>query len=159
VPDDQDVSDPGYDGDRERCGAYGGALVVAAAGNDASRKVREYPAAEGAYGLLAVAASAPGRRLASFSNSGSWIHLAAPGEGITSAMAGGLWATWSGTPMAAPIVSGVAALVRATAPALGATDVARHLERTTSTLCGTRLRQLDAAAALLAPPAPEPTCP
>ena len=36
-------------------------MVVAAAGNDASDDVRQYPAAEGFYGLLPVAASKPRR--------------------------------------------------------------------------------------------------
>ena len=61
-----DLSDPGYDGDEARCSKFGGAVIVAAAGNDASDAVREYPAAEGAYGLLAVAASSVNSRLASF---------------------------------------------------------------------------------------------
>lgn len=147
VPAD-DLTDAGYGADQERCSGFGGAVVVAAAGNDGSRSVREYPAAEGAYGLVAVAASAADGRLASFSNSGTWIHLAAPGDGITSAVPGSGWGTWGGTSMATPFVAGVAALLRAFRPTLDATETARCLTRTTRTLADTKLRQLDAQAAL-----------
>ena len=75
-----DLSDPGYDGDKDRCSKFGGAVIVAAAGNDATDAVRQYPAAEGAYGLLAVAASSADSRLASFSNFGSWIDLPPPAK-------------------------------------------------------------------------------
>jgi len=149
----EDVSDAGYNDDRARCGVSSGAVVVAAAGNDGGT-VRQYPAAEGAYGLLAVAASRSDGRLADFTNFGSWVHLAAPGEALTSTVPGGGYGTWSGTSMASPLVAGVAALVRAAEPALGPDAVARRLERAASPLCATALEQLDAAAALGSAPAP-----
>jgi subtilisin family serine protease len=144
-----DLSDPGYDRDEARCSKFGGAVIVAAAGNDASDAVREYPAAEGAYGLLAVAASNPNSRLASFTNYGSWIDLAAPGEGITSSVPGGSYGTWSGTSMAAPLVAGTAALVLGMDPGLTPERVARRLLKGSAKLCGTALRQIDAASAML----------
>jgi thermitase len=144
-----DLSDPGYDADDARCSNFGGAVVVAAAGNDGSDAVLEYPAAEGAHGLVAVAASGSDSRLAGFSNYGSWISLAAPGDGITSSVPGGGYATWSGTSMAAPLVAGTAALVLAVDPGLTPDGVARRLARRSAALCGTGLRQVDAAAALL----------
>jgi Subtilase family len=144
-----DRSDPGYNDDAIRCAAGNGAVVVAAAGNDASSNVKEYPAAEGAYGLVAVASSNVALRISSFSNTGSWIDLAAPGEGITSAIPGGQYATWSGTSMAAPLVAGTAALVRAMDLTKVPTDVVRRVKRASAMLCGgTQLRQLDAAAAV-----------
>lgn len=153
------LADPGYNGDRNRCNAFSGAVIVAAAGNDASRDVRQYPAAEGAYGLIAVTASNVNSRLASFSNTGTWVHIAAPGEGITSAVPGGGYGTWSGTSMAAPLTAGTAALVRAANPELSAKDVARRIIRASANLCGTKLREVDAAAALQdMPPAPT-NCP
>jgi subtilisin family serine protease len=148
VPAD-DLSDASYDQDRARCSGFGGAIVVAAAGNDGSRKVRAYPAAEGAYGLVAVAASGSDGRLANFSNSGSWIQMAAPGVGVTSSVPGG-WGTWSGTSMAAPLVAGTAALLRSAAPWLDATGVARCLVRTARDLNDRTMGQLDAQAALRA---------
>jgi subtilisin family serine protease len=142
-------TDPGYNLDRQRCNAFGGAVVIAAAGNDASKDIKQYPAAEGAYGLLPVTASNAQRRLAPFANFGSWVDVAAPGDGITSAMVGGGWATWSGTSMAAPLASGVAALLKSSEPGLSARDIARRLERQSAVLCGTNAqRQIDAEAAL-----------
>ena len=141
-------ADPGYNADRERCAAASGAVIVAAAGNDGSATVREYPAAESVYGMLAVTASTAQRRLAAFANRGSWVDLAAPGDGITSTLPGGGFGTWSGTSMAAPLVAGVAALVRAAAPALAPRAVVRRILRTAAPLCGTDLQQVDAAQAL-----------
>ncbi len=149
-----DRSDPGYLGDARRCAnGSSGVLIVAAAGNDASASLQEYPAAEGNGALLSVAASGSGKRLAAFSNSGSWISLAAPGEGITSAVPGG-WGVWSGTSMAAPLAAGTAALVRALDLRVKPQDVAQRLKRTASVLCATNLRQVDAGAAVadLTPP-------
>jgi subtilisin family serine protease len=143
-----DLADASYNDDRRRCSRHGGALLVAAAGNDGSASLRTYPAAEGAAELLPVAASNAGKKLATFSNSGNWIALAAPGEALTSAMPGGGYATWSGTSMAAPLVTGSAALALSLAPTMTARDIARCLLTSTSTLGGTALRQLDAGNAL-----------
>lgn len=154
-----DFSDPGYNGDKDRCSLLGGAVIVAAAGNDASASLREYPAAEGVYGLLAVGASDEASRLADFSNFGSWIDLAAPGVGITSAVPGGLYGTWSGTSMAAPLAAGVAALLRAREPALTPRDVTRRITRQSANLCGTQMRRVDAAAALQKAAPPATVCP
>jgi subtilisin family serine protease len=149
-----DRSDPGYSDDLIRCGVSNGAVVVAAAGNDASSSIKEYPAAEGAYGLVAVAASNASARLAGFSNFGNWIDLAAPGEAITSSVPGG-WGTWSGTSMAAPLAAGTAALVRSLDLGVAPAEVVKRIKRTASRLCATSLRQVDAAAAVgsnVAPP-------
>lgn len=144
-----DLSDPGYASDHARCSGFGGAVVVAAAGNDGSKSLKVYPAAEGAYGLISVAASAANGRLAGISNSGNWIQIAAPGDGITSSVPGG-WGTWGGTSMAAPWVSGAAALLRSVDPTLSAKDVVRCLSRTTRALSDTSIGQLDMRAALSA---------
>jgi subtilisin family serine protease len=143
-----DLSDSGYNDDRQRCAAQGGAVVVAGAGNDGSSSLRTWPAAESAYGLIPVAASNAQGRLAPFSNSGSWIALAAPGDLVTSAVPGGGYATWSGTSMATPLVAGAAALLRERFPLLAPRDVARCLAASGDKLSGTRLPQLDVAAAM-----------
>ena len=143
-----DTRDAGYGDDNQRCANQAGAVVVAGAGNDGSSNLRAYPAAEGAYSLLAVAASTGQGKMAGFSNSGGWVHLAAPGEGVTSTVPGGGYATWSGTSMATPLVAGAAALVRQLYPQLTARQVARCLESTTSGLSGTKLRQVSISSAL-----------
>jgi subtilisin family serine protease len=134
--------------DKQRCSGFGGAVVVAAAGNRGSDKLREYPAAESSPALLSVAASSAGGWLADFSNSGAWIKLAAPGDRTTSSVPGGGYASWSGTSMAAPIVAGAAALLRAADLSLSANQLVARLTSRGSRLCGTPLKQLDVAAAL-----------
>ena len=145
-----EYSDPGYSDDKSRCTLGGRRLVLAAAaGNYGSDKLRTYPAAErGVYGLVPVAASAQANRLAHFSNSGGWIDIAAPGDAIVSAVPGNGYATWSGTSMATPYVAGALALVLSRYPGLEPADVARRVTETGQGLCGTRLTQLDAAAAV-----------
>ena len=143
-----DTSDAGYNDDRQRCATQGGAVVVAGAGNDGSSSLRTWPAAESAYGLIPVAASTAQGRLAPFSNSGNWIALAAPGDLVTSTVPGGGYATWSGTSMATPLVAGAAALVRERFPQLAPRDVARCLVASGDKLLGSRLPQVDVAAAL-----------
>jgi subtilisin family serine protease len=146
---DNDLADPGYDADAARCGQTRGVIIAAAAGNDGSSAVLEYPAAEtGTHGLAAVGASAANMRRASFSNHGSWVRFAAPGEGITSSIPGGGYGTWSGTSMAAPLFAGTAALLRASNPSMKPDDILRRIGSRSAALCGTNLRQIDAAAAL-----------
>jgi subtilisin family serine protease len=132
-----------------------GALVVAAAGNehDEGNPV-EYPAAllqrPGSYGRggsgLAVGASTLKGTRASFSNTGSYISLAAPGDTVFGALSGysdwsrahlpgsrsGIYGFSSGTSFAAPEAAGAAALVWAANPGLTAAQVARVLKRTAS---------------------------
>jgi len=51
-------------------------------------------------------------------------HVAAPGVHISSSLPGGLYGEWSGTSMAAPHVSGLAALLRSVSPTLSITHAA-----------------------------------
>lgn len=137
-----------YAFDKARCVGIGGAVIVAAAGNGGTDKVREFPAGESVHGLMSVGASDASGRRARFSNYGAWVDVAAPGDAITSTVPGGGYGTWSGTSMAAPFVSGAAALVREKYPGLGAEEVGKRLRERGSKLCGTGLRQVDPLSAL-----------
>ena len=151
--------DAGYNADRDRCARGMKLNIAAAAGNAGSATDREYPAAErGVYGLLAVAASQADASLAPFSNAGNWIDLAAPGAGVTSTVPGGGYGVWSGTSMATPFVAGTLALVRGALPAVDAAEAAKRIADTTRALCGTKLRQVDAAAAMGVGRVADPAC-
>ena len=58
-----------------------GVLIAAAAGN-AGTTTPFYPAASSAANVVSVGALAPDGNLASFSNRGSWVDIAAPGHAI-----------------------------------------------------------------------------
>lgn len=93
-----------------------GALLVAAAGNDDGSNPLFYPAAYDE--VLAVAATNSSDGIASFSVHHPYIDVAAPGVDIYSTYRGGGYGYMSGTSMAAPHVSGLAALVWAVDPGL-----------------------------------------
>jgi subtilisin family serine protease len=168
--DDDEFEDPGFDADRDRCARRHAAVVTAAAGNGASETTQEFPAAENVPGLLSVAASTESHGIADFSNRGSWIRVAAPGEAIVSTVPGAAWGVWSGTSMAAPLAAGGVALLLATLPPSGDPALpaprqwdtelaAKRLADRSAALCDTSLRRIDLAAALADVSAVDPPCP
>ena len=101
-------------------------LFVAAAGNDSSSNdyYPHYPANYGTPNLISVAATDNRDALAYFSDYGATtVHLGAPGVSVYSTTPGGNYTYLSGTSMATPHVSGVAALVLATSPNLTTAQV------------------------------------
>ena len=99
-----------------------GTLVIAAAGNDSKNIDRRltYPASFQNDNLLVVASTTKHGRMSYFSNFGlKNVDVAAPGSGVHSTVPGNRYASYSGTSMAAPNTSGLAAEVWAHFPELG----------------------------------------
>ncbi len=105
-------------------------VVVAAAGNRASGTA-EVGAPATMPGVLTVAGvTRSGQASEEASSQGITIGVAAPSEELVGDLPGDRYASWSGTSGAAPIVSGIVALVRAAHPDLDADDV---IERVVAT--------------------------
>jgi subtilisin family serine protease len=112
-------------------------LFVVAAGNDTANDdtTPSYPCAYNLPNILCVAATDNSDRLASFSNYGrTSVDIAAPGEQIYSTYRCDSYGWLSGTSMAAPEVSGAAALVLAKSPTLSATALRTKLISTADPL-------------------------
>ncbi|XGC80892.1 S8 family peptidase [Bdellovibrio bacteriovorus] len=114
-----------------------GALFVVASGNETNDndKNPRYPASYDVPNILTVAAVDNQGKLADFSNYGaSSVHVAAPGVNILSTINNGKYGYYSGTSMAAPHVSGLAALLSAKEPDLSGRGLRRRIVATSKTL-------------------------
>lgn len=115
--------------DAIRAAGEAGILFVAAAGNDGSSNDSRphYPSNYDLPNVISVAALDRNDQLASFSNYGTkTVHIAAPGKDIPSTWLNDQYREASGTSMATPYVSGVAALMLSADPEL---TVAKLRER------------------------------
>ncbi|WP_344649779.1 S8 family serine peptidase, partial [Cryptosporangium japonicum] len=104
-------------------------VVVAAAGNERQDgNAISYPAADA--GVIGVAATDSTNTDAPFSNTGSYVDLAAPGVGIWSTFKGSTYKQLSGTSMATPYVSAAAALAKSVSPGLTPATMTTLLQST-----------------------------
>jgi subtilisin family serine protease len=116
-------------------------VVVAAAGNSGAEEPH-YPAAgkhgtldlNGSLfadptkdGLLAVTSVDRNEIKSDFATFDEWVDIAAPGEDIRSTFLRDKYATWSGTSMATPFVSGQAALIQAVNGPLTSAEIEQEI--------------------------------
>jgi subtilisin family serine protease len=150
-------------------GAEAGILFVAAAGNESNNNdvTPSYPANHPSTSVISVAATDRSNRLATFSNYGATsVDLAAPGVAILSTTPNNSYASYSGTSMATPHVTGTVALLAAANPQATAAQIRTAILSSTTPVAGLSGKVvtgglLNAAAALqalgAAAPAPTPT--
>lgn len=133
-----------------------GVVVVAAAGNDGSCNAL-YPAAY--PGVIAVAATEVNSdTLATFSQRGPNVDIAAPGRNIWSTVPTSNYGQKSGTSMATPFVSAAAALVLAKCPSYTPAQVESRLESTAQPIAGSPIQTSPPSGALRAGAATTAAC-
>lgn len=116
-----------------------GVIIVASSGNDGKRRSVDYPARYPQ--TIAVGATNKLRRVAPFSNRGSYIDVYAPGDKIVSAWLRGKYNEMSGTSMATSHVSGAIALLLAHKPGLTPTEIKTIIKRSVQPLRGSKARR------------------
>ncbi|MES9862578.1 MAG: S8 family serine peptidase [Candidatus Thiodiazotropha sp. LLP2] len=142
-----------------------GATVIVAAGNSSEDSTAISPA--NCPGVVSVAATDSNGNRARFSNFGDLVDLAAPGVEILSTYNDGVvipgnesYRIMSGTSMATPHVSGVAALLYSLKPDITPDEVERILSESTQPFpndcagCGTGILDAQAALEMLQPSDP-----
>lgn len=102
-------------------------LVVVASGNESGNTSNYYPASD--QKVLVVSAIDQNDRIASFSNTGSSVDISAPGVGIISSVPGDRFESLSGTSMAVPYVSGIAAMLKLEEPIRSIRDIENLLKK------------------------------
>jgi subtilisin family serine protease len=125
-----------------------GIICVASAGNNGLNQV-VYPA--GVAGVMGVASTSDFDTRSTFSNYGSDVWVAAPGEGIVSTYPYGTYSAGWGTSFSAPFVSGTAALLVQVSPTVNqqtaAAAIAKGVPLSTSGMGNGRLEVYQAVQA------------
>lgn len=102
-----------------------GGLVTTAAGNyGTDAGIAQTPS------MIPVSSTGTGDTLSSWSSFGSYVALAAPGEGIYTTVMGGGYGAVSGTSFASPVTAGVVALMMAARPTLSSATIESTLYAT-----------------------------
>jgi subtilisin family serine protease len=109
-------------------------IVVAASGNDSSSCDMYIPAS--IDGVYTVAASSMDNSFADFSNYGSSVEIVAPGEKILSTVLNDSYEAWDGTSMSTPIVTGIAAMLKAYDENLTAEEIMEYLNESANAYTG-----------------------
>lgn len=103
-------------------------ILIGSAGNNGTNQ-NNYPAAYD--NVISVASTDMYNKKSSFSQFGNWVDIAAPGSEIFSTMLNNSYEYLSGTSMAAPLVSSLAALMLSVNPTMTSPQVEAGLKATT----------------------------
>lgn len=110
-------------------------VCIATMGNDNMEK-RRFPA--GFPGMIAIGSTDENDKKSTFSNYGDWITVSAPGTNILSTlptyMSPNGYGKLSGTSMAAPLVTGLAGLIRSQSKGLSPAETSKLLKAGTDDL-------------------------
>lgn len=109
--------------------------VVAAGGNLGSED-KVYPAADSDVVSVGAMDIVDESQVVGFSGHGKWVEVAAPGVRVVSAAPGGGYVAWSGTSVAAPMVTAQIALLRSFDPTASRNDVRKALRDTARKMDG-----------------------
>lgn len=120
-----------------------GVVMVAASGNESTTVA--FPA--NMTGVIGVGATGQAGGVASFSNTGPELTVAAPGVNVFSTVLGGGFGAGSGTSFAAPVVSATLACMLSINPSLSADTLAKSLRTSATALSGYTYGNLNAGAA------------
>ena len=110
-----------------------GMLVVCASGNNSSTTIG-YPSSN--MNVMSVGSTNESDLRSSFSNHGAQLEISAPGSNIFSTDLNSGYGTSSGTSFAAPIVSGVAALLFSAQPGITGNEIRQILKDTADKVGG-----------------------
>ncbi len=110
-----------------------GKVIVSTAGNGGISKKR-YPCANS--NVFCVGSSSDSDTRSSFSNYGSWVDIAAPGENVKTTKLNGGTASPSGTSFAAPLVAGAASVIWSEHSSWSASKVKQRLLDTAEEAAG-----------------------
>jgi subtilisin len=141
-----------------------GIATVISSGNSGFKSAMGAPACISS--AVSVGATTEGDSVAGYSNIAPFISLLAPGSSITSSVAGGGYATYNGTSMAAPHVTGAWAVLKSKLPGATVDEVLAAFQSTGELIDDNRAGgietdmpriQVDAALAALGDPTATPT--
>ncbi len=114
-------------------------VVVAAAGND-GWKQKQFPAASPEV-LSVTATTADDSGVATYSNTGGWVDVAAVGDGLVGPLPSGSYGRSSGTSLSTAVVAGQIALLRSLRPGLKSDKLLEAVFHTCRELPKTELKE------------------